>query len=209
VSLPSEAERLDAIVASYGARLRLVVIDPWAECLDAAVDSHHAQSLRRAIAALRRIAMRHGVAVVVIAHLNKSVHTSLRRRIDGSGALYDASRSLFLFARDPDDEAVRVLAHDKWNDGTLLPAREYRIEPILVPAIENASRRDRALSSSRRDRRARRRSPICSLPKVLEARRPARTKQRRSSRTRSRTVTGTTRRASRRSLTRPGSARRR
>lgn len=134
VSLPGQGEDLDLVVASLGERLRLVVIDPWAECLDDSVDSHKATSLRRAIAALRRIASRRDVAIVVVAHLNKSASLSLRKRVDGSGALYDGSRSVLLLAKDPDDEDVRVLAHDKSNVSELIDAREYRVEPILVPA---------------------------------------------------------------------------
>jgi KaiC/GvpD/RAD55 family RecA-like ATPase len=133
ISLPTQAERLDEIVGSYGGRLSLVVIDPWAECLDVSIDSHQAQSLRRAIASLRRIASRHDLVIIVVAHLNKSGQTSLRKRIDGSGALYDGSRSVFLLAPDPDDEAKRVLAHGKFNIGEPLPAREYVIEAMLVP----------------------------------------------------------------------------
>ena len=132
ISLPEQATRLDEIVASFEGRLQLLVIDPWAECLDVSVDSHQAQSLRRAIAALRRIAARRDLATVVVAHLNKSGHTSLRKRVDGSGALYDGSRSVFLLAPDPDADAKRVLAHGKFNVGELLPSRELEVKPTLV-----------------------------------------------------------------------------
>jgi KaiC/GvpD/RAD55 family RecA-like ATPase len=134
VSLPEQRDALDKLVAELGERLRLLVIDPWAECLDSSVDSHIAKSLRRAIASLRRIASRRDVAVVVVAHLNKSAALSLRKRIDGSGALFDGSRSVFLLAADPDDDELRVLAHGKSNVSELLDAREYRLEAILVPA---------------------------------------------------------------------------
>lgn len=134
VSLPEQADQLDGIVRELGDRLRLVVIDPWAECLDDSVDSHVAKSLRRAIATLRRIASHRDVAVVVVAHLNKSAALTLRKRIDGSGALYDGSRSVFLLAADPDDDDVRVLAHGKSNVTELLDASEYRLEAILVQA---------------------------------------------------------------------------
>jgi len=134
ISLPEQGDELDAIVQALGPKLRLVVIDPWAECLDDSVDSHVAKSLRRAIATLRRIASRRDVAIVVVAHLNKSAALSLRKRIDGSGALYDGARSVFLLANDPEDEDVRVLAHGKSNITELLDAREYELEAILVPA---------------------------------------------------------------------------
>ena len=98
--LPEQAVELDAHVASFEGRLRLLVIDPWAENLGDSVDSHQAKSLRTAIAALRNIAARHRLAAVVIAHLNKTTSGNLKKRIDGSGALYDGSRSVFLFARE-------------------------------------------------------------------------------------------------------------
>ncbi len=155
--LPEQAVELDAHVASFEGRLRLLVIDPWAENLGDSVDSHQAKSLRTAIAALRNIAARHRLAAVVIAHLNKTTSGNLKKRIDGSGALYDGSRSVFLFAREqpPDDETGsddesprpasddrRVLVHDKCNVAPLLEARAYVMEGIDVPAhgVEPATR---------------------------------------------------------------------
>jgi archaellum biogenesis ATPase FlaH len=146
VKLPSDGAILDAIAADIGDELRLIAIDPWAECLDDAIDTHQAKSLRSAIAELRALASRRRLAVVVVAHLNKSSAQSLKRRIDGSGALYDGSRSVFLFGREPsrDDEGDdtpaaddrRVLAHDKANFGERVAALVYRVEPITIPATE-------------------------------------------------------------------------
>ena len=86
--------------------------------------------LRRALGPLQYLAQRTGLAVLVVAHLNKSVGTGALYRVAGSIGLVGAARSVLFFARDPDDENARLLAHT----GNLKPAPvlRYRIEEVKL-----------------------------------------------------------------------------
>jgi putative DNA primase/helicase len=78
-----------------------------------------------------------GIALVVIAHLNKGASTDPLLRIGGSIGIPAAARSALLLALDPDDPdgaegTRRVLAHVKCNLAPLAPSLAYEIQPILL-----------------------------------------------------------------------------
>jgi hypothetical protein len=78
-----------------------------------------------------------GIAVVVVAHLNKSAGTDPIYRVGGSIGIVGGARSVLLFTRDPDDPAGeqgdrRALGHVKSNWGKLADTLLYRHEPATV-----------------------------------------------------------------------------
>jgi putative DNA primase/helicase len=129
--LPEDVLRLEAYAKKCGARL--VVLDPLAAFLADAVNTKSDHHVRRALAPLATMAQRLGIAVVVVAHLNKSAGTDPLYRVGGSIGLVGGARSLLLFARDPDDPegeqgARRALGHVKSNWGQLADTLLYEHE---------------------------------------------------------------------------------
>jgi AAA domain len=135
ISLPDDIGYLSQLVAK--AAVRLVVFDPLVAYLPAKVNSWQDQSLRGALAPLAALAQEQGVAVLLVAHLNKGQNADPLRRLGGSVGLAAAARSMLLLARDPDDPDgatgdMRVLAQAKSNLGLLEPSLSYRIKPASL-----------------------------------------------------------------------------
>jgi hypothetical protein len=87
------------------------------------------------------MAQRLGVAVVVVAHLNKAAGTDAIYRVGGSIGLVGGARSLLVFTRDPDDPDGedgdrRALGHVKSNWARLAPTCTYSHETAMVTVGE-------------------------------------------------------------------------
>ena len=94
---------------------RLLIIDPLMAHLGPKTNAYKDADVRRALAPLSRFAEAHGLAVVVIRHLNKMSGGSPLYRGGGSIGLIGAARSGLLVGRDPMDEDRLVLASVKSN----------------------------------------------------------------------------------------------
>ena len=80
---------------------RLVVIDPISAYMGR-TDSHKDADVRGVLAPLQVLAARRGVAVVVVAHLNKGGGGGAMSRVTGSGAFVAAARAAWAVSADPD-----------------------------------------------------------------------------------------------------------
>lgn len=125
LTLPDHVALLEAKAVAVGARL--VVVDPITGHLSGNVDSHKDAALRKALAPLARMADELDLAVLGIAHLNKTEATNLFRRVGGSIALTAAARSILLLAEERDGDAL-ILVHGKCNLGPLATTQRLRIE---------------------------------------------------------------------------------
>lgn len=80
------------------------------------------------MAPLSRLAVRTGVAIIVLRHLTKGSSTNAIYRGGGSIGSIGAAHSGWLVAKDPDDpEHVRVLASSKSNLGPPMPSLRYHL----------------------------------------------------------------------------------
>jgi hypothetical protein len=141
IAIPDDVDLLEATVRETGARL--LIVDPLVAHLPSEIDSHRDQSVRRALAPLYRLATTTGCAVIAIIHLNKSHGLTPLARLNGSGGFGNAARSVLLFGLDPDDPDGerghrRILAHIKCNVAPLAPSLLYQVEPIVLPAEDDA-----------------------------------------------------------------------
>ncbi len=123
--LPAQTGALEQIVAQTGARL--VVIDPVMRFLGREVNPASDPDIRRALAPLGALARRHGCAVLLVRHLNKSEGRKAIYRGLGSIALAGACRSAWLVAEDPATPARRVLAQVKNNLGPPQPSLAFEV----------------------------------------------------------------------------------
>lgn len=99
---------------------RLVIIDPITAYLGH-TDSHVNAEVRAVLAPLKEAAERHDVAIVGVAHLNKSSTTPAQYRVSGSLAFTAAARAVWLIVKDPDNPTRRLMLPGKNNlapDGT-------------------------------------------------------------------------------------------
>jgi len=125
-SIPADLHLLELAIQRVDARL--VVIDPLMAFLDADVDGHKDQSIRRALHRLSALAEDTGTAVVVIRHLNKATGGNPLYRGGGSIGIIGAARAGLLVARDPDDESRRVLATTKCNLAAEAESLSFHLE---------------------------------------------------------------------------------
>ena len=130
IYLPDDLGLIEDALAGMPTPPKLLVIDPIGAHTSDKVNGWNEGELRRALGPLQYLAQRTGLAVLVVAHLNKSVGTGALYRVAGSIGLVGAARSVLFFARDPDDENARLLAHT----GNLKPAPvlRYRIEEVKL-----------------------------------------------------------------------------
>jgi hypothetical protein len=138
--LPDDGAALRELTAEHG--VRLVVIDPLSAHLAVGVDSWKDQKVSQALVPVHRLAEDTGVAILVVAHLNKGQGTNSLHRLSGSIGLPAAARSVLLLGRDPDDPDSdqgdqRVLAHVKSNVSRLADSLSLRIEPKAVSGFED------------------------------------------------------------------------
>jgi putative DNA primase/helicase len=98
--LPRDLGRLRDLLYRTGARL--AIIDPLVAFLDASVQWHEDQSIRRVLLALAQIAEELGVAMVLIRHLNKQSNLKVIYRGSGSIALIGNARAGLLVVEDPE-----------------------------------------------------------------------------------------------------------
>jgi hypothetical protein len=151
VLLPGDQQALRRLVLDEQARL--VVIDPLAAHLSAAINSWKDQEVRQALAPVHRLAEEADAGVVVVAHLNKGQSSDPLHRLGGSIGLPAAARSVLLLARDPDDPdgdegSRRVLAQAKSNLGPLSPSLRFEITTVTIDsAITTAVIREAGVSA--------------------------------------------------------------
>jgi hypothetical protein len=136
LEVPTLPDDLDLIEQALQAepRTRLLVVDPVGAHLSERVNTWNEGEVRRALGPLQYLAQRYGLAVLVIAHLNKAIGASALYRIAGSIGLAGASRSVLFFTRDPDDldGDTRLLAHE--GNVKRRPTLRYRVAEILLDA---------------------------------------------------------------------------
>lgn len=88
----------------------LIIVDPIMSLLGGRTDSHRSGEVRENLAPIVRLARERGIALVVIAHVNKGLVPALSR-VEGSfGGFVGLARSVLAVGRDEDDRrAVAVL----------------------------------------------------------------------------------------------------
>ena len=124
--LPDHTAVLDDALNQTSARL--LVIDPIVAFLNPRIQSGNDASVRRALAPLAHLAERHGAAVLLVRHLNKSPGRSPIYRGGGSIGFLAACRSGWLIARDPEQSAHCVLTQVKNNLAPPQPSLAYQVE---------------------------------------------------------------------------------
>jgi hypothetical protein len=125
--LPWDLALVEGLIRQHG--IRLVVVDPLMAYLDARIDSHSDQHVRRALHRLKLLADKTATAILVLRHLNKLNCAPALYRGGGSIGIIGAARSALVVGRDPNDRTKRVLASNKSNLGPSPKSIYYSLEP--------------------------------------------------------------------------------
>jgi putative DNA primase/helicase len=112
LSLQRDIDKIDAELTS-NASTRLIVIDPISAYLGKA-DSHNNAEMRSLLDPLAQMAQRHGVAVLLVSHLNKGTGEALFR-ISGSIGFAALARAVFGIVKDDSDDLHRIMLPIKAN----------------------------------------------------------------------------------------------
>ncbi|PPL17957.1 hypothetical protein GY24_10885 [Microterricola pindariensis] len=108
-SLPEHSHLILQAIEESGAKL--VILDPITSTIQG--DDHKRDVVRAVLDPLTQIAGETDAVIVGIMHFNKGVGNA-SDKLSGSHAYRDAARSVFLFARDEDEDHV-VMSQDKGN----------------------------------------------------------------------------------------------
>jgi AAA domain len=178
ILLPDDIQGLRRLVLEHEARL--VVVDPLMAHLGGTINSWKDQMIRHALAPLHSLADDTGVAVLVVAHLNKGQGSDPLHRLGGSIGIPAAARSVLLLGRDPDnpDGNRRILAHAKSNVGPLAPSLLFTVDGVTLSSsgVETARisdlghsphRAEDLLSIERRERGAELAKAVAFLEEAL------------------------------------------
>jgi len=107
---------------------RLVIIDPIAAFLDGR-DSHKDSSIRELLTPLQKLAEDLNLAIVMVAHTNKSKGGKASAKVMGSAGFNNAVRSSFYAGKDADSDNY-CLAHVKHNLAIQQPTLSYQIAGV-------------------------------------------------------------------------------
>jgi energy-coupling factor transporter ATP-binding protein EcfA2 len=125
-SIVEDVPRLAMALAEIG-DTAIVVIDPITAYLGS-IDSHRNAEVRAVLAPLAELAGQHGVAMLAISHLRKSLAGDAVLQVTGSLAFAAAARAVYIVARDPDNAARRLFLPAKNNLGEDRTGYAYRIQ---------------------------------------------------------------------------------
>lgn len=135
--LSQDIERLGQTIHSLG-NVRLVVIDPISAYLGN-TDSHNNADMRGLLAPLADMAAEHGVAIILLTHLNKSTHQNAIGRVIGSIGLVAAARAAYLVIKDAETPENRYFIPIKNNIGNDHDGFTFHIDGVeLAEGIQTS-----------------------------------------------------------------------
>jgi hypothetical protein len=116
----------------------LIIIDPFMAFLSGEKNANRDQDVRQSLSPLASMAERHGCAVLILRHLNKSAGSSAIYRGGGSIGITGAARFAMVVGKHPEDPTgvQRILMSVKNNLGAPPPSLIYSL--VGVPGTDVA-----------------------------------------------------------------------
>jgi putative DNA primase/helicase len=106
---------------------KLIVLDPVMAYMGGGVDTNKDNEVRDVLGPLAELAQRHNIAVVVVAHLNKSDAENIIYKVSGSVGFAGLPRSVLLIGQQ-ESTGQRGIAHIKSNLGPEMPTVEFTLD---------------------------------------------------------------------------------
>ncbi len=123
--VPDHLERIEVRLRDYDARL--LIIDPLVAFL---AQARSDQEVRKCLHPVKLLAERLRCTVLWLRHLSKRGGPKAIYRGSGHVSIIGAARSGLLVGLDPNDAALRVVAHAKSNLAPKQKSLTYRLEPV-------------------------------------------------------------------------------
>ena len=112
--------------------LRLIVIDPIGSFLGSRIDAHRDNEVRNVLGPIGQLAEKYDVAVLIVAHPNKSTVGHADDSILGSRAFTGIVRNVWHLAEDHDDNTRRLLLSGKSNLGPKMAGLAFTVNPHVM-----------------------------------------------------------------------------
>lgn len=109
--------------------ISLIIVDPITAFLGE-TDSHVNAEVRALLSMLSKLASTHGIAIIVVTHLNKSSGGSPLNKITGSLAFVAAARAAYMVIKDDNDESRRLFLPVKNNLAEDKGGFAFRVEGV-------------------------------------------------------------------------------
>lgn len=136
--LKQDIERLAAAIEAID-NVRLIVIDPISAYLGG-TDSYKDADVRGLLMPLSDMAARYNVAIILVAHFNKSNQQDPIARVGGSIGLIAAARAGYAVIKDDDRPEIRFFVPLKNNIGNDHDGFSFQIEEVALEQGINTSR---------------------------------------------------------------------
>lgn len=128
LSIPNDLNLIEAAIRRVDAAL--LIIDPLMAFISGDVNANRDQDIRRAMAPVRTMAERTGVAVLVIRHLTKGGGENAVYRGGGSIGIIGAARFGLIVGADPEDTDRALIASSKCNLARKPDTLAYRLQSV-------------------------------------------------------------------------------
>lgn len=128
LSIPNDLDLIEAAIRRVDAAL--LIIDPLMAFISGDVNANRDQDIRRAMAPVRTMAERTGVAVLVIRHLTKGGGENAVYRGGGSIGIIGAARFGLIVGADPEDTDRALIASSKCNLARKPDTLAYRLQSV-------------------------------------------------------------------------------
>ena len=113
----------------------VLVIDPLQAFLPNSANMNNRQQMRRVLQDLRMLAQQRGFAILLVTHTNKNPSAFGRKRLNGSGELWDTARSVLIMGHTRDGSKSYV-SHEKSSYGVPTDTILFTTETVEVRGIK-------------------------------------------------------------------------
>lgn len=113
----------------------VLVIDPLQAFLPSSANMNNRQQMRKVLQDLRMLAQQQGFAILLVTHTNKNPSAFGRKRLNGSGELWDTARSVLIMGHTRDGSKSYV-SHEKSSYGVPADTILFTTETVEVRGIK-------------------------------------------------------------------------
>lgn len=128
-----DVDMFESVIDSY--MPSLIIVDPVSAYFGQGTDNYRDTAVRNALRPLAEMIMESGVALLLVAHLNKSSDQQGLYRVSGSIQFSGAARTTYVVTVDPKNPERRLMVCAKNNLGPARFGHGYSIDPEAAEPI--------------------------------------------------------------------------
>lgn len=136
-TFPSDYDRVRKMVEHFDGAVKLIILDPLVNRIDASLDAHRDKDVRQALEPFQKLAEDFNLTVLGIVHNNKATDQDPLYSISGSTAFGGVSRATLSLTKADDYEETRErcvgIVKNNWGPDDM-PAYRFTIDGVLRAA---------------------------------------------------------------------------